>query len=522
MPHALLDRHLLLLLSTTGELLCVPLPVAAIALAAPIGSSATSAIWIAARHVSVMWPQSLSTMSPLSATPTADSRVIDKLAKSRPQPVSPLLLVLGLPGLRLIHLQPPQPAQPQLALVDHTNSSLTAIPVALPRDCYPAAVNWRTGCVLTLRSHGSSLQNAPSAEDAATTAPTALSSCAVSLHPQHFLHHLLSACCLPASTADDDGSASTTASSAALLRVAASLLRYCVDGSSAVLLLELMVHSLLVSEESALAGTTAHVAAVHTLLRFLAECVTVPCAYERVLAHVARKTDSSLWSRLFASNSGTNVSASNHRTGQHLHAVQRTAFTGSSTVRSTVHFTRLTPEQLAANCITHRQFHTATLYLLLVQRTDSPQAAHRLAVHIMQQLEHRRQRFTAIAELGSADTSVSTDDVECELHLDKQIRRFAKQTAAIIAEQHEQLRHHPTTPATAIRPAGEHDCQLLIAEIDGQRAAELDGMDTDVYDSTAVTTTVSPVTKANDLHYAAELTRNVVSVKAADNGCVLQ
>ena len=437
LPHTELSRlpvsRLLLLLSVTGDLHCIALDTkpSAAATATDAATTTKEAIsqggeknvlsWLLASHVSAVWTQPLSSLSPLATAAVTEGTG----AQHR---TIPLLLTSGLEGLRIIQPQP-------------TSTPLQAEPicrVTLPSECYPVAIDWRAGCVLTLRSYRGQLDD---------TAPSSASPLAYALshHTVPFLHRLLSACLpsvaplsepppsvLPSPTAFAVlSTAPASQPSSALLWLVLGLLRCCVDADSAALALELFAHSELVEEGCPVAALrpplrSARIAAVHSLLATLANCLSTPCAYERVLAHVARKTDSSMWSRLFQLQSQhvkpqVDVRQQRQQPGQPIDEASR----------SETHSPLLSPIQLATACLAHRQFHTATLYLLVVQRTDSPRAAHRLAVQLLVRLEQRRQHLTSTTDC----TAEQLDECEGELQLDRQVRRFAQQTAAIMKEQ---------------------------------------------------------------------------------------
>ena len=432
-------RHTLLLLSDTGDLHCTSLPTTSATAINTTNTAAetgvalndgdnTSVSWLAASHVSAVWTQPLSTLSPLSAAAlvcTSDTQ----------QEAAPLLLAFGLQGLRVIR---PQPASSPLA-------SQSVCSVTLPRECYPVAIDWRAGCVVTLRSYHNQHDESPSAQSRPAYA--------LSLHPIPFLHRLLSACLpsasphtvpppsgLPSSSvpASPFPGRSSPASSV-VLSVVTRLLQCCVDEDSALVALELFVHSELVGEECVLSKLPSllrpsYIAAVHSLLAALASCLSTPCAYERVLVHVARKTDSSLWSRLFE------VSADPQRVKQQPQPQpqrqQPQQGTAAEADRSDMgHLTLLSPTQLAAACMSHRQLHTATLYLLLIQRTSFPRAAYLVAVSLLRLMERRRQQSEWTTESAS-----QLDELERQVQLDRQVRRFAQQTAAIVNEQRQQMR----------------------------------------------------------------------------------
>ena len=380
-------RGLLALLSDTGELHCVALPHTALA--------AGSGSWLAASGVTAVW-----TAPQLAASEARDGPTAIQHA------TPPALLASGLHGLQLVHLQP------------HTAPPVAAMhsPLPLASACCPLSFDWRSGCVLILRSHRSTAQ-ADASHSSAPAGVTVQQS--LSLQPVPFIHRLLSACLSPPQPPPNRSPLWPTALT--LLRLASA--------DSALLAMELFVHSELVDEQSALHALPAalrsqRIAAVHSLLAAVASSCLPPlcCAYERVLAHVARKTDSSLWSRLFQ-----------------LSAQQQT--TANETERGSLHFHLDSPMQLAERCVEQGQLHTATLYLLLVQRTDSPRAAHRLAVRILLRMERERRWLKASA--GSSPQPAvhgvaELDQRQAEVELDRQVRRFARQTAAIVKEQQQQ------------------------------------------------------------------------------------
>ena len=438
-PHALpllsttSHRPLLLLLSVTGDLHVIALAppgtaagsaashIATTAATSGSDSDSGSVSWLAARHVSAVWTQPTFALSSLSAA------ALEESSGSQNAAGPPLLLAFGVHGLRLIQPQSNSSAQP---------SSQLLCSVTLPAGCYPAGVDWRTGSVRTLRFHRSQ-------QDEPSSASAPLLTHALSLHSIPFLQHLLSAC-LPSVPS----TAPASPPSPALLGVAICLLRCCVDVDSTLLALELFVHSELVGEECRLAAWPAphrssRVAIVHSLLRTVAGCLSTLCVYERVLAHVARKTDSSLWARLFQLDTES----------QYVQVQRRVT---NETERNIAGSALLSPTQLAAACIARRQLHTATLYLLLVQRTDSPLAAHLLAVQLLREMERGRQAFASTA--GSRFGEF--DELESELQLDSQVRRFAQQTAAIIREQSQQV--HRTRPHDTASDANSHSAPLTV------------------------------------------------------------
>ena len=381
------SRHrLLALLSDTGELHCVVLPHTA--LAAGGGS------WLAASGVTAVWNAPLLAASPLSAAARGGPTATQQTPPSA-------LLVSGVHGLQLVPLQPPT-ASPAASM----DSS-----VALAPSCCPLSLDWRSGCVVSLRSH----RSAQAGESHSSTPAGVTVQQSLSLHSTPFFHRLLSACLppLPPHSSPAPNSSPLWPTALALLRLASA--------DSAVLSLELFVHCELVDEQSALHALPAglrsqRIAAVHSLLAAVASSCLPPhcCAYERVLAHVARKTDSSLWARLF-----------------HLPAQQQPH--AETVQRRTTASAMDTPMRLAQRCVEQGQLHTATLYLLLVQRTDSPRAAHCLAVRILVRLEQERRWFEASA--NSSPQSAVLDQRQAEVELDGQVRRFARQTAAIVREQ---------------------------------------------------------------------------------------
>ena len=430
LPASTPARHLLLLLSTTGQLHCTALNLSTAVLpsaAAPFetgtndGEESGSASWLAASDVSAVWPQPMSTLSPLMAASTGGADVAHQLD----EPIAaPLLLTFGLHGLHVIQLRPPGTGLP--------SSTVASIP--LSSDCYPVAVDWNAGCVLTLRSYRHS-------QDEPTPSTTSLLAHALSLQSIPFLHTLLSACLsrprsasVPSASGGSSSLVSGSRLPAGLLWAVLRLLR-CVAADSALLALELFLHFELVSEHGPLAALPAsqrpsRVAAVHSLLAAVARRLpNVPSAYERVLAHVARKTDSSLWSRLF-DLSGTSPSHA-------MQQEQERRLSDGTEQSEIAHFTLLSPSQLAATCLAHGELHAATLYLLLVQRTGSPAGAHLLAVQTLQLMERRRHTLTMAMDRGAAG-AVELSQLEVELELSRQVRRFAQQTAAIVLEQQQQ------------------------------------------------------------------------------------